>query len=71
MLNKCAATGCEKQIPSTILMCWPHWRRVPKRIQRDIWDTCKRMVNGDEDAEAPYMFARDEAIAAVAAKESR
>jgi hypothetical protein len=45
-------------------MCWPHWRRVPKELNRAIFDTYRRRA-WDE-----YRANRDEAICVVNFKES-
>lgn len=45
-------------------MCWPHWRRVPKALNRAIFDTCGS--GADEEYEAVVA----EAIKAVVAKEN-
>lgn len=33
-LHKCAAEACDKQIAAHLFMCLPHWRMVPKALQR-------------------------------------
>lgn len=35
----CAIPGCEAGAKPNQLMCWPHWRRVPKALNRAIFDT--------------------------------
>lgn len=37
--NVCYAKGCGEPIPDTRLMCWPHWKRVPRKVQKIIWDS--------------------------------
>lgn len=32
-VNQCAAAGCGHVVPSAKLMCYHHWRRVPKGLQ--------------------------------------
>lgn len=39
MTHKCAADGCKKEISIALLMCRPHWRLVPLRVQRAIYRT--------------------------------
>jgi len=46
-------------------MCWPHWRRVPKMLQRIIWEEARRLPDVSEE----YWRARCEAIEAVRLKE--
>ena len=45
-------------------MCWPHWRRVPKVLNRAIFDTC---AFGPADV---YRANVAEAIAVIQAKEA-
>ena len=47
-------------------MCWPHWRRVPKVLNRAVFETYRNLRN---DPRA-YRQARDAAISAVTAKEN-
>jgi len=47
-------------------MCWPHWRRVPKALNRAVFDTYANLRNDV----AAYRQARAAAIAAVEAKEA-
>lgn len=46
-------------------MCWAHWCRVPKRINRLVFETYARRTVNTED----YRQARQSAIDAVVAKE--
>ena len=47
-------------------MCWPHWCRVPKVLNREVFATF-RALRSDP---AAYRTARDAAIAAVVEKEA-
>lgn len=64
MSHLCAIPDCERPAKDGQLMCWPHWRRVPKVLNRTIFDTCGRDVYEEE-----YEAAVAEAIRAVQAKE--
>jgi hypothetical protein len=44
-------------------MCWPHWRRVPRVLNKAIFATCGR-------DQAAYEKHVAHAVAAVVAKES-
>ena len=50
-------------------MCGPHWRRVPRDIQRRVWATYRRGQCDDKNASYAWHAAADRAIAAVARKE--
>lgn len=77
--DPCPVKGCTAHAKRGQLMCWPHWRRVPKALNRAVFDTfadwqaARRNDPGGErmaEATAAYRQARDAAIAAVEAKES-
>ncbi len=42
MSHACAIPGCTRPAKDRQLMCWPHWRRVPKALNRAIFDTYAR-----------------------------
>lgn len=64
--NPCPVKGCTAHAKPQQLMCWPHWRRVPKALNHAVFDTYRNMAR-DPNA---YREARDAAIAAVEAKEA-
>jgi len=37
----CHAVGCSERIPRNMLMCKPHWFKVPKPLRDEIWRTYK------------------------------
>lgn len=73
--NPCPVKGCLAGAKPGQLMCWPHWRRVPKGLNRAVFETWAdargRELGGEAllEANARYRQARDAAIAAVEAKE--
>ncbi len=36
MTHRCRAWLCEQQVTSKYLMCWKHWRLVPKNVQQAV-----------------------------------
>lgn len=64
--NPCPVKGCNRHAKPQQLMCWPHWRQVPKALNHAVFDT---YCNISRDPRA-YRQARDAAIAAVDAKEA-
>ena len=66
MRRPCPVKGCTAHTKPNQLMCWPHWRRVPKFLNHAVFDTYRNLRN-DPDA---YRQARDQAISAVEAKEA-
>ncbi len=66
MSRPCAIPGCERPAKDHQLMCWPHWCRVPKALNRAIF-AAARNLRSDPDA---YRKVRDAGVAAVVAKEA-
>ena len=64
--NPCPVKGCTAHAKPGQLMCWPHWRRVPKALNRAVFETFFSIRIDPES----YRQARDGAIAAVEAKEA-
>lgn len=64
--NPCPVKDCARHAKEGQLMCWPHWRRVPRALNRAVFET---FANLSRDP-AAYRQARDAAIAAVEAKEA-
>lgn len=58
--HECAVAGCGQLIPSNLLMCAPHWRKVPVLVQRTVYATWR---NGGAEE---YLAARKAAIDSVA-----
>lgn len=64
--NQCPVNNCKAFAKPNQLMCWSHWRRVPKALNHAVFETY-RNIRADPGA---YRQARDAAIAAVNAKEA-
>ncbi len=78
--HHCAVYDCTVQLPYHILMCRPHWRMVPKPMQRDVtgsWRLASRVSDqtpGDPDrvrTVRDYLAARQAAVDLVNGKVSR
>jgi hypothetical protein len=65
MSHLCPVAGCTRQAKDQQLMCWPHWRRVPKALNHAVFETFRALRSNP----AGYRQARDAAIAAVEEKE--
>lgn len=35
-MAKCRVPGCAREVSDTLLMCWPHWKRVPFKLQNQV-----------------------------------
>ena len=67
----CPANDCQQSLPRHILMCRPHWRMVPKVMQREVnatWRTAVRLAkapmadSGRVQAVRDYLVARRAAV---------
>lgn len=70
----CAATGCQRRIPSNLLMCMDHWRMVPAPLARNVVGAARaqnRATNAAEHQAARDAFfdLKSRAVLAVAAKQ--
>lgn len=69
--HTCHAKHCKVATPPTNLMCFTHWRMVPKPLKDLVW---KHYRSGQEIDKAPseaYLKAANDAIEAVAEKEKK
>lgn len=66
--HKCAAIGCTKQVKEDYLMCYAHWKLVPKDIQDEVWRWFGRLrfQPGDRVVLSFLRQAQRQAIEAVA-----
>jgi hypothetical protein len=63
MSHPCAIPGCTRPAKDGQLMCWPHWRRVPRPLNKAIFAT----YGVDHSA---YDQNVAEAVAAIERKEA-
>lgn len=66
-MHDCPIDGCDKSVPSHILMCKKHWSQVPRDLQREVYRTYAR---GMGVASEEYAEARSAAVAEVELKEA-
>ena len=71
MTHSCHARRCPVTVPPRMLMCPLHWRMVPKRLQRLVWDTYQPGQEQRKDPTMEYLAAAEAAIDAVWKKESQ
>lgn len=69
MSHACAIPGCDRPAKDGQLMCWPHWRRVPRALNYAVFSTYRDLGRFPGAGER-YRIARDAAISAVVAKEN-
>lgn len=70
-VHRCHARGCTKPVKPEMLMCFAHWRMVPRLIQRAVWMHYREGQCDDKDPSELWHVAADAAIGAVARKEGR
>lgn len=63
--HPCHAIGCNVAVPPKMLMCLPHWRMVPRALQKRVWDTYVPGQERRKDPTADYLAAATAAIRAV------
>lgn len=71
MSHTCHAYGCNANVKPEMFMCFGHWRRVPKDMQKRIWATYRPGQCDDKNITPAYGRAAKDAIRAVAAKEGK
>lgn len=66
--HHCHATGCRAECKPEYLMCFSHWSRVPRDIQRAVWANYRAGQCDDKNPSEAWHEAADAAIGAVAMK---
>lgn len=67
--HTCHAMDCETAVPEHMHMCRPHWFRVPRKLQRELWAAYVPGQETRKDPSREYLLAAERCINAVAAKE--
>jgi hypothetical protein len=63
--HHCHALGCKRPCPPAMLMCKPHWSKVPTDIQAEVYRTVKLRGRHADRTWAPWWRAQARAIAHV------
>jgi len=71
MSHYCHARGCKVEVPPERLMCKPHWRMVPRQLQKLVWATYRPGQCDDKNPSEEGHKAADAAIATVFEKEQK
>lgn len=69
MTHTCHAWRCEVPCKPEMLMCLRHWRMVPSKLQRQVYETYRHGQCDDKSPSEAWHQAADAAIAAVALRE--
>jgi len=71
MAHTCYAQGCTTLIHPRQLMCFQHWRKVPKPLQKEVWKYYRQGQEEDKMLSKEHLIAARNAIKAVAAQEGK
>lgn len=66
MTHTCHAIGCEAPCKPEMLFCYPHWKAVPAKLQRLVWEAYRHGQCDDKRPSEAWHKAADAAIAVVA-----
>jgi hypothetical protein len=64
--HKCHARGCTTPVKPEFLMCFRHWRQVPRKIQDAVWAAYRPGQCDDMRPSREWHRAADAAIGYVA-----
>lgn len=68
MDHHCHARGCESAVKPELLMCWFHWKQIPKIIQQAVYLHYRPGQCDDKHPSKEWMEAADAAIGYIAKK---
>jgi len=71
LAHRCHARGCPTPVTRRLLMCAPHWARVPPELQAEVYRAVKLRGSTIDATWAPWWRAAHRAIAHVAATEGQ
>lgn len=71
MEHHCHARGCQAQVKPELLMCWNHWRLIPKKIQQAVYLHYRPGQCDDKQPSKEWHAAADAAIGYMAQKEGQ
>ena len=66
MAHTCHAEGCSVNCRPEYLMCYPHWKRVPKPLQAAVYRHYRAGQCDDMNPSREWMMAAEQAICYVA-----
>ena len=66
MDHHCHARGCTVAVKPELLMCWNHWKRVPKNIQSAVYQHYRPGQCDDKSVSKEWLLAADAAIGYLA-----
>ena len=64
-VHKCAATSCTRRIGTSYLMCFDHWKLLPKHLQTEIYAQYHSGLRKGDHPNDAYVTAVQQAIHCV------
>ena len=55
--HTCHIPTCPTLVPPRMLMCWPHWKRVPSLLRRMVYATYRDGQERDKSPSQEYLRA--------------
>ena len=65
MSHHCHAKKCKVPVKPELLMCYKHWKMVPKEIQNRVWKYYRLGQCDDKKPSKEWLDAANDAIDAV------
>jgi hypothetical protein len=65
-VHHCHALGCTEPTKPELLMCYRHWKMVPRDLQRAVWRNYREGQCDDKQPSREWFWAAKAAIDAVA-----
>jgi Domain of unknown function (DUF4326) len=69
MEHHCHARGCHAAVKPQLLMCWNHWKQVPRNIQQAVYNHYRPGQCDDKHPSKEWHEAADAALGYVARQE--
>lgn len=68
MSHTCHAHGCTRRVPPRMFACLPHWRALPRKVQRAIWREYRQGQENDKRPSLRYLAVQRLAVMYTAFK---
>lgn len=65
MPHTCHALDCKKPVPPKMMMCYEHWKLVPKELQAKVWEHYRPGQERDKQPSLKYLATLRECQRAV------
>lgn len=69
--HRCHAKGCSAKVKPEMLMCFKHWKMVPRKLQLEVYKTYRVGQCDDKQVSRDWFKAADACIDYVYQKENK